>query len=307
MRQFFTRFPSRFLHFWQHLTPATWKQVIRCAGTRRLPGLAAEVAYNSMLALFPALLMLFTTIDLINFSPSTLEMMGEQLSRVAPEEVAVLIRDFLLLLKNTGSRQLLSLSFVASLWAASGAMSAAMNALDQIFQIPPAQTRPFWRAKLVSLCLTIGTVQLLIMAAIVVFISDTLVRIAIAYSGILAPGLLTAWRVFSLPLALGIVAIAAAFLYRFGPSRWIAGTPILPGAILAALFWAISSDLFRFYLSRFGNYNRVYGAVGTFIVLLLWLQLSSLMLLIGAQLNVTVGESIRRRSALSAVSSREAS
>ncbi|HEY9882032.1 MAG TPA: YhjD/YihY/BrkB family envelope integrity protein, partial [Thermosynechococcaceae cyanobacterium] len=85
-------------------------------------------------------------------------------------------------------------------------------------------------------------------------------------------------------------------IYRFGPSRWTVGTPILPGAILAAIFWAVLSGLFRFYVTHFGSYNRAYGVIGAVIVLLLWLYLSSLVMLIGAQLNVTVGAAMQRRS-----------
>ena len=70
----------------------------------------------------------------------------------------------------------------------------------------------------------------------------------------------------------------------------IKGMPILPGAVLAAISWAIISSLFRLYVSNFGQYNRVYGAVGTAIILMLWLQLSALVMLVGDQLNAVVGE-----------------
>jgi membrane protein len=111
--------------------------------------------------------------------------------------------------------------------------------------------------------------------------------------------LLTLWRLLSWPLALGIVATAFAFIYRFGPSRWTQGTPIMPGAVLAAISWAILSALFRLYVANFGNYNKVYGAVGAVIVLLLWLYMTSLVLLLGDQLNVTVGKAMQRAKAAS--------
>ena len=100
------------------------------------------------------------------------------------------------------------------------------------------------------------------------------------------------WRLLSFPVALGIIAIAFAFVYRFGTSRWQANSPIMPGAILAAISWAIVSGVFRFYVFHFGQYHKVYGVVGAFIVLMLWLYLSSLVMLLGDQLNVIVGEAI---------------
>jgi membrane protein len=182
-----------------------------------------------------------------------------------------------------------------AIWVSSGALSAAMNALDQIHEIPIKKARPFWKAKLISLGLTIGSIFLLVTASFLVFISDFIIRIVVHQSG--ASVLLTLWRLLTWPLALGIVATACAFIYRFGPSRWTHGTPIMPGAILAALSWAILSALFRLYVENFGNYNKVYGAVGAVIVLLLWLQMSSFVLLLGDQLNVTVGDTMQQSRA----------
>ena len=80
------------------------------------------------------------------------------------------------------------------------------------------------------------------------------------------------------------------------------GTPIMPGAVLAAISWAIVSALFRLYVTNFGNYNKVYGAVGAVIVLLLWLYMTSLVLLLGDQLNVTVGEAMQQGRFLNSLS-----
>jgi membrane protein len=119
-----------------------------------------------------------------------------------------------------------------------------MNALDQIHEIPPQKIRPFWKAKLISLGLTIGSISLLVIASFLVFISDLVVQLVVDQSG--ASVLLALWRLLSWPLALGIVATTFAFIYRFGPSRWSHGTPLMPGAILAAISWAILSDCFGF-------------------------------------------------------------
>ena len=107
--------------------------------------------------------------------------------------------------------------------------------------------------------------------------------------------LLSIWRLLSFPVALGIVAIAFAFIYRFGTSRWRSTNLIMPGAILAAIFWAIVSGAFRLYVSHFGQYHKIYGAVGVVIVLMLWLYLSSLVMLLGDQLNAIVEEAIAKK------------
>ena len=107
--------------------------------------------------------------------------------------------------------------------------------------------------------------------------------------------LLSIWRVLSFPMALGIVAIAFAFIYRFGTSRWRSSNLIMPGAILASISWAIVSGAFRLYVSHFGQYHKIYGAVGVIIVLMLWLYLSSLVMLLGDQLNAIVEEAIAKK------------
>lgn len=285
----------RFFRFFRYLNFGTLKRTLQSVGQQRLPGLASEMAYNAMLSIFPATLAVLTAIGLFGSSTeNTFRGLVGRLSEVAPQEVLVLVRDFVRdQLVNSQNSGLFSLSFIAALWAASSAVSAAMVALDHIHKIPIEQARPFWKAKLVALGLTIGTIILLVTASVLVFVSDLVVRRIAEQSGVFAPGLLTVWRLLSWPLALGMVAIAAAFIYRYGPSRWTSGTPILPGALLAAILWALVSGLFRSYVSSFGNYNQAYGAVGAIIVLLLWLYLSSLALLVGAQLNLTVGEAMQ--------------
>jgi membrane protein len=284
---------ARFFRFFRHLNWVTLRKTFARAIERRLMGLSAEMAYNAILALFPAILAILTAIGLFEESlQSTFRNLVLQLSEVAPYEVVELIRQFKLEISRTKSSGLFSLSFVFAIWASSGVLSAAMNAFDQMHKIPSEETRPFWKAKLVSLCLTIGSILFSVLASFLVFVSDWLVKIVVAHSGVSI--LLTLWRLLSWPLALGIIATGCALIYRYGPSRWTKGTPIMPGAVLAAISWAIVSALFRLYVTNFGNYNKVYGAVGAVIVLLLWLYMTSLVLLLGDQLNVTVGEAMQQ-------------
>lgn len=285
---------ARFFRFFRYLNWGTLKKSFQRAGQQRLPGMAAEMTYNAMLSLFPSILALLTAIGLFQPLRSTFQYLAAQLSQVAPNEAVFLIQGFTNTISLSQNQRLFSLSFIVALWTASGAISAAMDALDRIHRISSKQKRPFWFAKLVSLGLTIGTILLLMSACYVVFISDLIVQLVLRQSGSLQFQLLYLWRLFMWPAALGIIAFAFAFLYRWGPSRRDRGTPILPGAILAAVTWAIISSLFRIYVSNFGNYNAAYGTVGTFIVLMLWLNLTCLVMLFGAQINVSVGEAMKK-------------
>ncbi|MBN3891201.1 MAG: YihY/virulence factor BrkB family protein [Nostoc sp. JL31] len=291
----------RFFRFFRHLNWRTIKKTFSRTIERRLLGLASEIAYNAMLSLFPAILAIITAIGLLAESlQNTFKQLAAQLSQVLPEQALDLIRDFATTeITNSKNSGLFSLSFVLAIWTASGAVSTAMTALDQIHQIPSEDIRPFWKAKLVSLGLTVGTMLLLVLASFSVFTSDWLLGIVVRENSSLI-FLLHLWLLLRWPLALSIVAVAFGFVYRYGPSKWNSGTPMMPGAILAAVFWAMLSALFRLYVANFGNYNKVYGAVGAVIVLMLWLSMSAAVLLIGDQLNVTVGEDMRLKAQLKA-------
>ncbi len=284
----------RFVRFFRHLNGGTFKKTFANTIKRRLLGLASEIAFNAMLSLFPAIIAVLTAIGLFEESlQETFKQMAAQLSQIAPEEALNLIREFARKeITNPKNSGLFSLSFAIAIWTASGAVSTAMTALDQIHQIPAPKIRPFWKAKLISLGLTIGTIMLFVMASFLVFISDLVLQLVLRENDFFGL-LLHFWQLFRWALALGIIATAFAFIYRYGPSKWNSGTPMMPGAIIAAISWAMVSSLFRSYVANFGNYNIAYGAVGAVIVLMLWLWMSAAVLLIGDQLNVVVGEDMR--------------
>jgi len=286
---------TRFLQFFKYLNLKTLLTVIRRAGQHRLPGLSAEIAYNAIFALFPAALAILSAIGLFEISEFSFRSLIHQVSQVIPDQAVILIQGSLRYLKTRSNQRLFSLSFLAALWVSSSVTGSAMAALDQIYRTPRNQVRPFWQAKLVALGLALGTFLLLVVALLIIFISDITVRIVADSSGRFSPSLFHAWHLMSLPIALSIVALALGFIYRYGTSRWQQGTPIMPGAILAALLWAMLSGLLRFYVSHVGNFNQVYGAIGAVIILLLWLYLSAFAMLLGGLVNSVVGEAMQKK------------
>ncbi|MBW4542450.1 MAG: YihY/virulence factor BrkB family protein [Myxacorys chilensis ATA2-1-KO14] len=287
---------ARFFRFFKYLNIRVISEVLRRSGQHRLSGLSAEIAYNAVFALFPAILVVLTAIGLLNIPDSEFRHFTYQVSGVIPNEAMALIQKVLPQLSITRNRGIFSLSFMASIWVSSSVLGATMAALDQVHQIPRDRVRPFWKAKLVSIGLSLGTFLLLVIALLVLFISDVSVTVVAQRSGTMAPSVFRYWHLLSLPIALGIVALSLGFIYRFGTSRWRKGTPIMPGAILAALLWAVLSGLLRFYVARFGHFNQTYSAIGAAIILLLWLYLSAFAMLLGSELNVVVGDAMRQKS-----------
>ncbi|MDX2270682.1 MAG: YihY/virulence factor BrkB family protein [Cyanobacteriota bacterium] len=260
----------------------------------RLAGLASEMAYSSMLAFFPLVLMVLTSVGLFSTSSqSTFQSLMDTISRVAPEEVLQLVDGFVRDISFGQSRSLLSLSFLGTLWAASGAVSALMVALDQSHALAPSQVRPFWKRKLISIVLLImllaltGLVSLLLVFGYVVleFVGRQATVLGLDPVRLLV---LQLWGWSTWPMALGLMTLACMGLYQFGASQRRLGIPRWPGALTASGLWLLVSGGFRLYVGHLGNYNKAYGTVGAVIVLLLWLWLSALSLLMGEQVNIAL-------------------
>jgi membrane protein len=285
---------SRFFRFFRYLNWQVIGEVFRRAGENRLPGLSAEIAYNAIFALFPAILAMLAAIGLLNIPESSFRYMTRQLDGIMPKEAIVLVQEFLRQLQMGKSQQLFSLSFVASIWVSSNVMSATMAALDQIHRIPRSRIRPFWKAKLVAIGLSLGTLSFLIAALLTIVLSEVGIRLLADHSGWMSNSLLRLWYRLNLPIALGIVSLSLRFIYRYGTSYRRREIPVSPGALLAAILWMLLSIILRIYIEHFGDYNQVYGAIGAVIILLLWLYLSAFAVLLGSQLNVVVGEAMHR-------------
>lgn len=284
----------RFFRFFKNLNGRVLKYTIAEIGRQRLFGLSSEIAFNAMLAMFPTIIAAIAVLGQFFPERAAFDLITQNLRALPPEEVQNILDRFVNQLQSPKTEGIFSIGFVAALWIASAAVSSIMNALDRIHRVPKHCVRPFWKSKLVSIGLTIGTILMLTVASFLAIVSDFIIGRVVGFAGEYESNVLAAWHRLSWPIALMMVALAFAVLYRLGVSRWKPGTPVLPGATVAAILWAVVSSLFRLYVSRFGSYNVYYGAVGAAIVLLLWLKWSSLALLIGAQLNVVVGRAMRQ-------------
>lgn len=260
---------------------------VRLSLNYRLPNLAAEMAFSLMLSLLPAMLVLVTAVGLFGSSQDTFAWLMENLGRFAPKEVMDIIQMPVRDVAFSENGNLFSLGLVGALWAASGAISTAMEALDLTNNVPKERKRPFWLARLIAIGLFLGTVVLVLAACFAIFIGGAVLT---WLSGRLPYGtlLVQVWEWLQWPLALGLITAAFALLYRFGPAQRRSGTPLLPGALLSSVLWLGVSGLFKLYIANFGNFNQTYGSIGAVIVLLLWLQLSAAAMLFGEQFNCSL-------------------
>lgn len=257
-----------------------------------VPGLAAEMAYHSLLALFPFLLMLVGLTSIVQdvFGVSNLtDRIVNQAAKVMPEDATSLIRSFTQEVVRSQGVPAIVFGLLGALWAASTAMTVAMKGLNRAYDV--RETRGFVRKHLEAIALTLGFTALLIVAA-------GLLAVGPVMAGGIGKALgwqsefVWLWNVLTIPAAIVLLTLAVAVFYWLAPNtrhtfRWIT-----PGAVLFIVGWIIASLVFAYYVSNFGAYNRTYGSIGAVIILLVWLYYTDMLLFVGGELNAVLARRV---------------
>jgi membrane protein len=273
--------------------PISWVEVarrtVREIGDDNCLGLAAQLAFYFLLALFPALLFL---VALISYVPSVqaLDDLLRALGAVAPRELVHLIRGQLDLISGGSHAGLLTIGVAGALWSSSAAMVAIIDALNRAYDV--AEWRAWWRRRLVAIGLTLALALFIICSFVLVLIGpDLAVRIA-DWLG-LARIVAVVWSVARWPVMVFFVVLAIDLVYHFAPNRPARWAWITPGSVLATALWMASSFGFKFYVTSIGDYAATYGAIAGTIVAMMWFYVSGLAILVGAELNGVI-ENARR-------------
>jgi membrane protein len=250
-------------------------------------GLAAQLAFYFVLAVFPALLFL---VALLGFLPAqgALDNMIAGLASVAPDEVIQIIRSQRDQLTSHGSGSILTIGILGALWSSSAAVMAMVDTLNRAYDIE--EGRPWWKVRLLAIGLTAALAVFLLIAFTLIVAGPA---IAAWLDGLMGGGVfVTLWRIVYWPFAFLMVVVAIDLIYYFAPdadSEWVW---ISPGSLLATLLWVGASVGFRFYIGRFGTYNATYGTIGAAIVLMLWFYLTGFSILTGAELNAEIDHAL---------------
>jgi membrane protein len=265
---------------WNELLKRTWAEV----QADNCLGLAAQLAYYFFLALFPALLFL---VALASYFPiaDLVDQITAMLARVAPYEALKLIQDQLIKISQDKNGGLLTIGMIGTLWSTSSGVTAIIDTLNQAYDIQ--ETRPWWKVKLIALGLTIALAVFILVSFALVLVGPTLAE-KVAVWMHLGPVFEWTWKILQWPLIFCLVAFAIAMIYYFAPDAEQDWIWITPGSVLATTLWVLISLGFKFYVARFGSYNATYGTIGGIIVLLTWFYVSSLAILIGAELNAEI-------------------
>ena len=247
---------------------------------------AAALTYYGVLAIFPALLALVSILALLG--KSTTQPLIDNLGKVAPGAAKDIFTGAIRNLQKSRSTGgiLFIVGLVAALWSASGYVAAFMRASNRIYDV--GEGRPIWKKAPVRLGVTLVTVILLAISAVAVVLTGTLAKQVGSTLGV-GDTAVTVWDIAKWPVLLVIVSMMFAILYWAAPNvkqpafRWVS-----PGGILAVLVWIVASGAFAFYVANFGSYNKTYGTLGGVITFLVWLYISNIAVLLGAEFNAEV-------------------
>jgi membrane protein len=270
-----------------NLTKPTWKfiarKTLREFSDDQCTDLAAALTYYAVLALFPALLALVSLLGIFGQAGKTNELI-DVLSQMGAGSIADTIKAPLeQLTANSSAGLALVIGVAGALWSASGYVGAFGRAMNRIYEI--GEGRPFWKLRPLMIVITLAAVVLAGLVAIGLVVSGPVAR-AVGDAIGLGETAVTIWAIVKWPVLLALAAVVVAILYYATPNvkqpkfKWIS-----LGAVVAIVTWVVASALFGLYVSQFANYNKTYGSLAGVIIFLLWLWITNLALLFGAELN----------------------
>jgi membrane protein len=244
---------------------------------------AAALTYYAILAIFPALLAIVSILGLVGQSAT--QPLIDNIGTLAPGQAKEIATDALTnLQRNQGAAGLLLIVSIAlAVWSASGYIAAFMRASNSIYDI--GEGRPIWKTLPVRVGLTLVLLVLTAISAIAVTVSGDLAQRVGDVIGVGSTAV-DVWNIAKWPVLILVVSFMFALLYWAAPNvkqpgfRWVS-----PGGLLAVLLWIVASLIFAFYVANFGSYNKTYGALGGVIVFLIWLWISNIAVLLGAEFN----------------------
>ena len=269
---------------------ATLKRTVREFQDDSLTDWAAALTYYGVLSIFPGMLVLVSVLGLLGTRAT--EGIKDTVDQAVPDEsVQKIIESAIDQAGASGGLASLAaiIGVLAAFWSASGDIAAFMRASNSIYDVP--EGRPIWKTLPIRLGVTavIG-VMLLVSAVIVVFTGGLAEQAGNAIG--LGSTAVTVWNIAKWPVLLVLVSLMFAILYwaspnaRHGGFRWVS-----PGGILAVVIWLVISGLFALYVGNFASYNKTYGALAGVIVFLVWLWLSNIAILLGAEFDAELERS----------------
>lgn len=243
---------------------------------------AAQLTYYMVLAVFPFLIFLLNLLSYMNLDYGALT---NTLSQIIPQDTFNIVDGVIQETLKAKNPTVLSGSVLIAIWSMTRAMNSVRRGLNKAYRVE--EKRPFWKNFILSFFFTVGLVLVVVVTlSLLVFgklIGETIFNF-FGPSQVFMDG----WNMLRYLAPLGVMFLIFSSFYRFMPNRKIGFGEVWIGALFSTLGWIGGSTLFSFYVNHFANYSRVYGSLGGIMIFLVWLYLSSVIILLGGEINATL-------------------
>jgi membrane protein len=263
----------------------TLKRTVLGFKDHKLQHWAAALTYYAVLSIFPALLVMVSLVGLLASPERVTSVLTDTVSELGPATAAETFQGPIeSITSNRGAAGVLFVvGIVAALWSASGYVSAFADASNAIYEV--GEGRPFWRLKPFQLAITFVLILLAAFVALALVLSGPIVG-ALGSSLGIGDTALSAWRLAKWPAMIVLVLVIFGVLYYSSPNAKVSGVRwVTAGALLALVAWILASVAFAIYVANFSSYDKTYGTLGGVIVFLLWMWITNMAILLGAELN----------------------
>jgi membrane protein len=269
----------------------TWKQLGQRVWTEfnddDILDRAAALSYYFLGAMFPLLLVLFSILGLLAATGGQIrQSIMQYASTVLPSTANGLVQQTLKQIMNASGGGKISFGLLLSLWSASAGVVGMMSALNVVYDI--REQRSFVRVRSTAIGLTIAVSILIVLGLTLTLYGGTIAEYLGSHLG-LSSVFVIAWKIVQWPVVLVSLLVSFSLLYYFGPSlrdqKW---EWITPGSVMGLALWLIASIAFKIYLNHFNSYSSTYGSLGAVIILMIWLYVSGIAFLLGAEINTEI-------------------
>jgi membrane protein len=242
---------------------------------------AAALTYYAVLSIFPGLLVVASLLGLLGTATKPLV---SNLTQATPDSFQQIIKPMTDNLQNGRSAAGVAaiVGLVLALWSASAYIAAFMRAANVVYDVP--EGRPFWKTTPIRIGVTVLVLVMLVASALMVIVSGGLASHVGQVMGIGSTAI-TIWNIAKWPVLLIIVSLMISILYWVAPNAKRSFQWVSPGSLIAVAAWLIASGLFAVYLANFAHYGATYGTIAGMIVFLIWLWISNIAILFGAEFN----------------------
>ena len=273
----------------------SWKDTLKRTFTEfkedNLTDWAAALTYYAVLSMFPALIALLSIVGLVADPATVSRVITETVSEIGPATAAETFSGPIEeITRNQATAGLaLILGLAGALWTASGYIGAFIRASNSIYEIE--EGRPFWKLRPLQILVTLILVLMLALVFLGLLVSGPLAE-AVGGAVGLADSAVTAFQYGKWPVLVVVVMLMLAILYYAAPNAKLPGFKwISPGSVIAVIVWILASIAFAFYVANFGNYQKTYGTLGGVVSFLVWMWITNLAVLFGAELNAELERS----------------